>query len=90
MKKQSDDSQLSFEKAMQTLENIVQELERGDLSLEESLKIYEHGVKLAAQCQTTLTQAEQKVAILSNLGNEKEVLEPYFEVASKQQDDEWA
>lgn len=68
---------LNFEEAMQTLETIVHQLEAGDLPLEESLKIYEQGVKLATQCQKSLSLAEQKVAILSNIGTEKEYLESY-------------
>lgn len=63
-----------FEQSMQTLETIVKQLETGDLPLEESLKLYEDGVKLASQCQQALTQAEQKVAVLSHMGTEKESL----------------
>lgn len=68
---------LNFEQSMQTLETIVKQLEVGDLPLEEALSIYETGVKLAAQCQQALSQAEQKVAILSQIGSNKESLEPY-------------
>lgn len=78
---------VNFEQSMQTLETIVKQLEAGDLPLEDSLKIYEQGVKLAAQCQKALTQAEQKVAILSNMGTEKEIVEPYNR--QQEQDDLW-
>lgn len=80
---------LNFEQSMQTLETIVKQLETGDLPLEEALGIYEKGVKLAAQCQQALTQAEQKVAILSNIGSEKESLEPYSDPREEQEDKDW-
>jgi exodeoxyribonuclease VII small subunit len=53
-----------FEKSMAELEALVERLERGDLSLEESLKQFERGVVLARSCQTALKAAEQKVEIL--------------------------
>lgn len=55
-----------FEKSMQDLEAIVAQLEKGDLSLEESLKQFEQGIGLARQCQDLLTQAEQKIAMLTS------------------------
>lgn len=55
---------LHFEKAMTELEDIVKQLEKGDLSLDDCLKQYEKGMTLARKCQDTLTQAEQKVEIL--------------------------
>lgn len=63
---------------MKNLETIVQQLEKGDLSLDESLKIYEQGIKLAGECQKTLTKADQKVAILSQLNLEQVELENYL------------
>jgi len=53
-----------FEKAMQELEHLVETMENGDLSLDESLKLFEQGVKLTRQCQQSLQDAEQKVSIL--------------------------
>lgn len=53
-----------FEKALRDLETLVEQLEQGDLSLDESLKAFERGVALTRQCQTALKQAEQKVEIL--------------------------
>jgi exodeoxyribonuclease VII small subunit len=55
----------SFEDALQELEAIVDRLERGDLSLEESLQSFERGVALTAVCQRALSDAEQRVEILS-------------------------
>ena len=56
---------IPFEKTLNELETIVQQLEKGDLSLEESLEHFEKGITLARQCQNTLSQAEQKVTLLS-------------------------
>ena len=53
-----------FETALNDLESLVTEMEKGDLSLEESLKAFESGVKLTRECQTRLTQAEQRVQML--------------------------
>jgi exodeoxyribonuclease VII small subunit len=52
---------VNFEKAIKDLEKIVEELESGDLSLEESLKAFEKGIKLTRQCQGELEKAELKV-----------------------------
>ena len=50
-----------FEKALEELEGIVEDLESGDLSLENSLKSFEKGIKLARQCQEQLSKAELQV-----------------------------
>lgn len=55
---------ITFEKALETLEKIVKELETGDLSLEMSLKKYEEGIKLAEVCQKKLDEAKGKIEIL--------------------------
>lgn len=52
---------LSFEKALAELETIVGQLERGDVALEESIRIYERGEALKTHCQSLLAQAEAKV-----------------------------
>jgi len=53
-----------FEEAMKRLEDIVQSLESGDLSLEDSLEIFEEGMKLSRLCSKRLEEAEQKVTQL--------------------------
>jgi len=55
---------LDFEKALNELESLVETMEQGDMSLEDSLKHFERGVDLTRQCQTALREAEQKVQIL--------------------------
>ena len=53
-----------FETAMVELEELVSKIEGGNLSLEESLKEFEKGIKLSQNCQKALTEAEQRVKIL--------------------------
>ena len=55
---------IKFEKALSRLETIVTELETGELSLDDSLKIFEEGVKLSKTCLKMLDEAERKVEIL--------------------------
>jgi exodeoxyribonuclease VII small subunit len=55
---------MDFEKKLSRLENIVEKMEAGELSLEDSLKLFEEGVKLSRECNTQLSDAEQKVKIL--------------------------
>ncbi len=52
---------MDFEKKLKRLEDIVSKMEKGDLALEESLKIFEEGIKLSRECQTQLSQAEEQV-----------------------------
>ena len=54
-----------FEKSLEELEQLVEKMEDGELSLEQSLQTYERGVKLARACQKALDEAEQRVEILS-------------------------
>ncbi len=54
----------SFEASLGELEKIVRKLEDGDLSLEESLKLFEDGVKLSRECQERLNQAERRIEVL--------------------------
>ena len=53
--------EIDFEKALEQLEGLVEELESGDLSLENSLKSFEKGIKLARLCQEQLSKAELQV-----------------------------
>ncbi len=63
-KKQSKNNQPDFEKSLQRLESIVDEMERGDLSLEKSMKHFEEGSKLADFCTAKLEETEKKIEIL--------------------------
>ena len=55
---------MDFEKKLSRLEEIVAKMEVGDLSLEDSLKSFEEGVKLSRECTSQLSSAEQKVKVL--------------------------
>ena len=57
---------LSFEDALNQLEDLVEMMERGEMSLEDSLSSFERGVALTRRCEAALKAAEQKVEILSN------------------------
>ena len=59
------DEEIKFEKALDRLEKIVEELESGNLPLDEALKKYEEGVKLSRACQQRLDQAGKKIDILT-------------------------
>ncbi len=65
-----------FEDSLEELEQLVEQMEQGELSLEQSLKLFERGVKLTNTCQKALEDAEQKVQILLEK-NGKQTLEPF-------------
>ena len=52
---------MDFEKKLNRLEEIVHKMEKGELALEESLKLFEEGIKLSRECHTQLNEAEVKV-----------------------------
>jgi exodeoxyribonuclease VII small subunit len=55
---------MEFEKKLKRLEDIVEKMESGDLSLDDSMKLFEEGVKMSRECQSQLTVAEEKVKLL--------------------------
>lgn len=59
---------LTFEDALARLENIVRELEKGETALDESVKLFEEGIKLSEICSKYLKDAQQKVEILIDNG----------------------
>lgn len=71
------EKKLNFEQAMDRLEEIVRQLERGDAPLEESLSLFEEGTRLVKMCSTKLDRAEQKVRKLL-AGSEGSPLEEPF------------
>lgn len=54
----------TFEASLNELEKIVKELENGDMPLEESLKLFEDGVRLSRECRERLTNAERRIEVL--------------------------
>lgn len=67
---------INFEEALEELEGLVEQMEDGDLSLEESLAAFEKGVRITRECQDALKQAEQRVQILLQ-HNDTEQLTPF-------------
>ena len=63
-KRQVKQKAIDFEKSLDELEGLVERMEQGDSSLEDSLKDFERGIALTRHCQTALSEAEQKVQIL--------------------------
>ena len=62
-----------FEQSLQELESLVEKMEQGDLSLEDSLSHFERGVQLSRTCQKALKEAEQKVEILMQKNGQDEI-----------------
>ena len=72
---------MSFEKKIERLEQIVQEMEKGELNIEQSLKFYEEGIGLSKECHKILTETEQKITILQN--NKEEVaIDSHLEITN--------
>ena len=64
---------VDFEAALEELEGLVERMEEGELSLEESLKTYERGIALSRACQKSLDAAEQRIQILSEKEDAAEI-----------------
>ena len=62
----------NFNKGLLQLEEIINKMESGELSLEDSLKYFEEGVKIHRQCHTALTDAEQRISVLTDTDNYSE------------------
>lgn len=71
---------MSFEQKLTRLEEIVGKMENGDLSLEESLKLFEEGVKASRECHKKLAEAEEKVQLLIEVDEDGEAVTKDFEV----------
>ncbi|MGS2723169.1 exodeoxyribonuclease VII small subunit [Porticoccus sp. GXU_MW_L64] len=77
-KSPSSSKAIDFEKQLSQLEALVSDMEKGEMSLEDSLKAFEQGIQITRQCQQALAQAEQKVAILTR-GENGELSEQPFD-----------
>lgn len=73
----NDEKTINFEAQLAALEDIVARMEKGDLSLEESLKAYEKGIQLTRECQTALDNAQQRIDML--VERDGKLLEEPFE-----------
>lgn len=78
---------LNFEKALAELEALVERMEEGDLSLEDSLKAFENGIRLTQQCQQALSAAQQRVQMLMQKDGEIESVE--LDAADEQFDEDF-
>jgi exodeoxyribonuclease VII small subunit len=76
----------TFEQSLKQLEEIVQELESGDLPLEKALKKFEEGIQLSKICSRTLDETEQKISILLK-GQDGGIIEKPFTVDQEKQID---
>ena len=72
-----EEKEMNFEEAMQELETITRELEKGDLSLDESVKKFEKGMEVSKKCNEILENAEKRITILLKQENE-EYKEVYY------------
>jgi len=77
-------AEIKFEEALKKLENIVEQLEGGDLSLEESLAKYGEGIKHIRLCQKKLEAAKKKIEILVKTKDGKIKLEPFEDIKDKE------
>ena len=75
--KKKTDQTPSFEKDLESLEQIVEQLEEGGLSLDDSLKKFEEGMKLAQRCDKALNAAEKKVEVLTRNAEGELETEPF-------------
>ena len=80
-------SEIKFEKAMTRLENIIEELERGDLDIDKSLEIFEEGIKMSRLCSKKLNEAEAKIEKLSK-GKKGDLITELFPTDDKNAEQE--
>ncbi len=73
----ADDKPLNLEKSLQDLEALIDELESGELPLEQAMQKFEEGIKLTRSCQAALKDAEQRVEILLKSAGGEEALEAF-------------
>ncbi len=67
----------TFEASLEALEQIVRELEQGDLPLEKSLDLFEQGIRLSRECQERLSQAERRIEVLLRDNQGRPVVAPF-------------
>ena len=75
--KKKKDEDISFEDSLKKLEEIVEELEKGELNLDEALKLYEEGMHFSDKCLEKLNETKQKVEKLTREGDKKYHTEPF-------------
>ena len=73
----------TFEASLEALEQIVHQLEDGDLPLDKSLELFEQGIRLSRECQERLSQAERRIEILLRDNQGRPVASPFKEPPSE-------
>ncbi|NLY54770.1 MAG: exodeoxyribonuclease VII small subunit [Firmicutes bacterium] len=74
----------SFEECLQRVQAVVEQLEAGNLSLEESLKIFAEGIEMVRQCQQHLQAAEEKIEILLPDSNDQLTRQPFKQLGGSE------
>ena len=82
----NDEQPKSFEASLEALEEIVQQLEGGDLPLEKSLELFENGIRLSRQCQERLNQAERRIEVLLRDNQGRPVVSAFAEANAISED----
>ncbi len=77
----------TFETSLEALEQIVRELEQGDLPLEKSLELFEQGIRLSRECQERLSQAERRIEMLLRDNQGRPVVTAFEETSGAAIDD---
>jgi exodeoxyribonuclease VII small subunit len=75
-------TQKTFDQALKQLEQIVEELEKGDMPLEKALKRFEEGIKLSRFCSDRLDETEKKVSLLIQDPDGRTVTQPFISEAT--------
>jgi exodeoxyribonuclease VII small subunit len=78
----------TFETSLEALEQIVRQLEDGDLPLEKSLELFEQGIRLSRECQERLSQAERRIEVLLRDNQGRPVTSPFSETDTTAAEDE--
>ena len=83
MMKNGQEQGRTFEASLEALEQIVRQLEDGDLPLDKSLELFEQGIRLSRECQERLSQAERRIEILLRDNQGRPVASPFTEASSE-------
>lgn len=86
--KESEEQPRTFEASLEALEQIVQQLETGDLPLEKSLELFEQGIRLSRECQDRLSQAERRIEILMRDNQGRPVVRGFDASDTREPEDE--
>ena len=84
--KSNEEQPKSFEASLEALEEIVHQLEGGDLPLEKSLELFENGIRLSRQCQERLNQAERRIEVLLRDNQGRPAVMPFADANPSSED----